>query len=141
MSKFRPRIRSRHPSHDPLRDLLPRASKRAIVRLGSTTPTPTDREYIEVNTVQSIQNSANKLRMKICFMEAGVKTADWFVSLNGMNFGRRGVDGSVEHINFGQAPFPLVAKHIYGSRGTGNYLLRSQQELEAWFSNKTLESY
>lgn len=148
MSKFRIRIRSRHPSHDPLRELLPLASKRAIVRLGSTTPTPTGRQFIEVNTVQSIQNSANKLLMKQCFQREEVRTAQWWVIDNEPespdaqifweNGDPNGGQGIVDH---SQLPFPIVAKHVYGSRGTGNYLIKSVEELERWIPGKTLRNY
>lgn len=123
--------------------------KRAIVRLGSTTNTPTGREFIEVNTVDAIKNSANKQLMKYCFDTESVRTADWWLIDNEPEapdakiFWKSGdvnsEDGGV--IDYSTLPFPLVAKHIFGSRGTGNYLLKSQQELEAWIPGKTLENY
>ena len=38
-------------------------------------------------------------------------------------------------------PYPIVAKHHFGSRGNGNYLLNSQQELQAWMKGKDLSNY
>jgi glutathione synthase/RimK-type ligase-like ATP-grasp enzyme len=146
-NKFRPRIRSRHSTHDPLRDLLPRMSKRAFVRLGSTTPTPTDREYIEVNTVDAIRNSANKLLMKQCFHTAEVRTAQWWtISTFPQNPGTFSIhEAGNDHDNpptdLNNLPYPIVAKHIFGSRGTGNYLIKSVGELQKWLPNKTLHNY
>jgi glutathione synthase/RimK-type ligase-like ATP-grasp enzyme len=159
MSKFKPRIRSRHPSHSPLREQLPRMTKRAIVRLGSTTPIPQDgKNYIEVNTTNAINNSANKLLMKQCFTKAGVKTAQWFYPIisdkafpeytnaiyevvdKGIRFIDDTYPGS-EHFSPTIMEFPVVAKHIRGSRGTGNYLIKSKQQLEGWMMGKNLENY
>jgi glutathione synthase/RimK-type ligase-like ATP-grasp enzyme len=38
-------------------------------------------------------------------------------------------------------PYPIVAKHIYGSRGTGNFLIKTKEELSAWLVGKTLTNY
>lgn len=140
MSKFRPRIRSRHPSHEPLRIHLPKMTTRSFIRLGSTTEVPTDgRKYIEVNTVQAIKNSASKLLMKFCFDTENIKTADWWTYEGTNAFLKEGDQDQMTIIE--NLTYPLVAKHIFGSRGTGNYLLKSQQELEAWLPGKTLENY
>jgi hypothetical protein len=136
MSKFRPRIRSRHSTHDPLRELLPRMPKRAIVRLGSTYLTPTGKEFIEVNTVQAIGNSANKRLMKQCFHDADVKTAQWWTYDRTFRVGN-----TEESVTLSQISFPLVAKHVYGSRGTGNYLLKTPDDFIRWVSGKNLENY
>lgn len=147
---FRPRIRSRHPSHEPLRINLKRLPVRSFIRLGSTTETPQDgRQYVEVNTVQAIKNSASKLLMKFCFDTEKIKTADWWIIDNEQEapdakiFWKGGdVNGEESGtVDYSTLPFPIVAKHIFGSRGTGNYLLKSQQELEAWLPGKTLENY
>jgi len=37
--------------------------------------------------------------------------------------------------------FPIVAKHTHGSRGTGNYLLKTIEEYNAWLNGKTLANY
>lgn len=76
------KIRSRHPSHDVIRQDRRngttgiRTGGRLIVfRLGSTTAMP---GALEINTIQSVQNSADKKLMKECFSRGNVKTADWF---------------------------------------------------------------
>ena len=149
MSKFRPRIRSRHPSHEPLRTALPLLPVRTVVRLGSTTVINTGaRKLVEVNTVEAVKNSANKQLMKYCFDTENVKTADWWIIDNEPETPDAKIfwkDGDVNEgegvTDYATLPYPIVAKHIFGSRGTGNYLIRNQQELEAWLPNKTLENY
>ncbi len=141
ITKFRPRIRSRHPSHSCLRKDLPLLPFRSIVRMGSTTVDNTP-GLIEFNSIQSVQNSANKLKMKTKFTEAKVKTADWWRH-NGVDFT---LQENEKHLNEGSTPiyglpYPIVAKNIFGSRGTGNTLLHTQQELEAWLQGKNLDRY
>jgi glutathione synthase/RimK-type ligase-like ATP-grasp enzyme len=63
--------------------------------------------------------------MKEAFTTGNVITAPWTPNLE---------DAS-------RLGFPIVAKHIHGSRGTGNTLLQTQQELQAWARNKTLPNY
>jgi carbamoylphosphate synthase large subunit len=128
--KFRPSIFSRHPSHDYLRrnnKTLPLYNFRTVVRFGSSTPTEENHYKVEINTVEAIKNSANKLRMKTCFTEGGVKTADWWTN------------GALN--DFAAEKYPIVAKHIFGSRGTGNTLINNFQELNQWMQGKTMTNY
>jgi len=137
ITTFRPMILSRHPSHDCLRaktknlSLLPYQS---VVRFGSTTEVEdtiaNGGKRIEINTVQSIKNSANKLLMKQAFEEAGVKTAIW-TSFNNLESLR----------GWASEKFPIVAKAHYGSKGKGNTLLKSAEELESWLKTHSPSSY
>jgi len=127
---FYPLILSRHPSHGVIRRknrVLPLLPFRSVVRLGSTTFLEDDR--VECNSVEAIRNSANKLLMKQCFTADEVKTAKWI----------KGEMSTIEDIV--ALEFPLVLKHIFGSRGTGNYLVRRQEELETILQGKTLANY
>lgn len=127
---FRPRIRSRHPSHNCLRDSLPRMPFTSVVRFGSTTPNDAK---VQINTPQAIMNSASKLRMKTCFMDGNVKTADW-MSLN--------ANTTMEQINhFCKDAYPVVLKHIFGSRGNGNTLIRNADQMKSAIQGKTLGNY
>jgi glutathione synthase/RimK-type ligase-like ATP-grasp enzyme len=147
ISKFRPIILSRHPSHSILRAVnktLPLFNFRTIIRFGSSTATENySNVKVEINTVNAIKNSANKLRMKKCFTEAGVQTADWWVYKQHDPIGMTFVSGKDEVAiqNNNELPYPIVAKHIYGSRGTGNTLLNNEQELQQWLQGKTLSNY
>ena len=128
--KYYPMIRSRHPSHDDLRRNLNKLPYRSVVRLGSTTELNDNR--IEINTVDSVKKSSNKLLMKACFQNNNVKTADWLsLNINEIN----GV------LNWCNEKYPIVAKHIYGSRGTGNYKLDTREQLEQWLQGKNFNNY
>lgn len=114
------RIKSRHPSHSFLRRAI-KSDKKVLVRFGSTTPTNKVYDLI-INSVESIKNAKNKLRMKTKFLENKVKTCDWALS------------SDIKSIN--AMGFPLVAKHIYGSKGTGNYKLDNEGELKSFLQNR-----
>lgn len=127
---FRPFILSRHPSHNVLRSktknikLLPFKS---VVRLGSTTSLPDDNERIQINTIEAIKNSANKLLMKQKFTEAGVKTALWC----------KGVDLQIPEV----LNYPIVLKSHFGSKGKGNTLIKNAEELEKWEQSRSMNGY
>ena len=118
---FKPRIRSRHPSHAKLRhdDRLPLFSFKSIIRFGSLTDmkdTITNGgDRIEINKIDAIQNSSNKLLMKQCFDRDEVPTAMWVKGDENVteNLSSKFEDGIIH--------FPIIAKHIYGSKGKGNY--------------------
>jgi len=134
-------IRSRHPSHNVFRGKAAlKMPFRSVIRFGSTTELDDNR--IEINSTESIKNSASKLRMKNCFTEAGVKTADWF-TVEKIGGGYQFISMTNKNLNIDIAtlPYPIVAKHHFGSRGNGNYLLNSQQELQAWMKGKDLSNY
>jgi len=126
LTKFRPQIRSRHPSHNSIRGTLGLFPKRTVVRFGSSTELP---GYVEINTVKACQTSANKLAMKNAFMNNNVKTAEWYV-LNKNKFVNKA--GEFEGKDL---PFPIVAKSHWGSRGNGNYLIQSLEDLELFFKD------
>ena len=137
ISTFRPMILSRHPSHNCLRakykniDLLPFKS---VVRFGSTTEIEdtiaNGGKRIEINTIQSIKNSASKLLMKQKFEEAHVKTAIWttFSNLESLR-------------GWASEKFPIVAKAHYGSKGKGNTLIKTAQELDEWLKTHSPSNY
>ena len=130
---FRPLILSRHPSHDILRSkhknirLFPFKS---IVRFGSTTEIDDNYKYIEINTIQSIKNSSNKLLMKLKFEEAEVKNADWEISTNINDLNLFLLNNKI-----------IVAKHHYGSKGSGNTLIKSLEEFNDFIIDKNLNNY
>jgi len=125
---FRPRIFSRHPSHSPLRRALALLPFKSCVRFGSTTRS-TGR--ISCNTVEAVRVSASKLLMKNAFEGHSILTALWY-TFNGVSFE---VEGGVDNedllgdlVPITEITYPIVAKHIHGSRGTGNYLLKTPEE-------------
>lgn len=143
ITSFRPVIFSRHPTHGPLRTQLPLLPFRSVIRLGSNTPH--ERERVQCNTIEAVRNSASKLLMKKCFTSAGVKTAQWYTANRIDNFISHNNNGDGQTINvstgINQLSYPIICKHIYGSRGTGNSLVNTQQELESWMRGKVLSNY
>lgn len=107
------RVLSRHPSHSVLRNAIrvPKG-KLCVLRLGSVTPT--NMYDLEINTVQSIENTANKRRMKELFVEAGVSSPKFYPDV---------FEAEVD-------VFPVLAKLTYRSRGAGMKKLNSQEELD-----------
>jgi carbamoylphosphate synthase large subunit len=81
---------------------------------------------IEINTVDAIKISSNKKLMKQAFIQADVCTADMWT------------DGALN--DWANENFPIVAKHIYGSRGEGNTLLHNMEQLNKWINNKNLSN-
>jgi hypothetical protein len=138
---YRPMIRSRHPSHDPLREAMGRLPFRSVIRMGSTTELvdtfTRDGSRIELNSAEAIRNSSSKIRMKERFREADVNTASWIRA----NTPEAIIEGMSQFSESGSVSYPIVAKHAYGSRGTGNTLLKSEAEIRSWCVGKTLESY
>jgi len=147
ITKFRPLILSRHPSHDPLREkgALGFFPFRSVVRLGSTTAVEPER--IECNSIEGVKNSASKLRMKQCFTRAGVKTAEWWKpdiidgSLICYPNGNQNPPRDEDFKDETNLPYPIIAKSHFGSRGEGNYKLDTQQDLERWMRGKDLSGY
>ena len=117
MKKF-VRIRTCNSTARPLRRSI-LVDDWAVCRLGSLTATEdcfdTPREVIEVNTVDAIQNSRSKLRMKECFAKKKVPQADWWTDFNG--------------VNLSELPYPLVAKRVFGFQGRGMRLLSNVGEM------------
>lgn len=113
-------IRTKNSSAAPLRRSI-FVNKRAIVRLGSRTPSrqiyPTQ-SFVEVNTVESIENSRDKLRMKECFSRYDVKQAEW-LTLDQAPITR-------------MADFPYVGKQIIGFKGHGMQLIENDDQLRTF---------
>lgn len=117
---------------------------KSIIRLGSITDEPDTVSHggrrVECNTIQGVKNSANKLLMKQCFSDAMVKTAEWYTSNGNETFFRNNanIDGK---INIKDLSYPIISKSLYGSRGQGNVLHRTQEELKDWMQGKDLKGY
>lgn len=150
---FRPRLRSRHPSHSVLRPRnknLPLFPFKSVIRLGSSTDmkdTVTNGgDRIEINTIDSIKNSSNKLLMKQCFTKNKVKTANWWRYYNDNIFYNtnqpfdESFDGNAG-TKIEDLPYPIISKNVYGSRGRGNKKHDNLESLEAWMEGKDLSNY
>lgn len=136
---FRPQIRSRHPSHEILRESLTRLPFRSIIRLGSTTELSAKamEGRVEINTVKAVEVSSDKLLMKQAFDKAEIPTAIWFTTKDGKEF-----TSSKEKLTIDNLPYPIVAKLRRGSRGEGNTLLENIEEMDEFLiKHKTLSNF
>lgn len=131
--KFRTRIFSRHPSHNILRSNLERLPFRSLVRFGSLTKLTDGKQRIELNSSESITISANKLLMKKKFDEAGVATAQWLTGST--------INEIFDKMGELELQFPIVAKSLFGSKGIGNSLVKSEDHLHKWASGRDLNRY
>lgn len=123
------RVFSRHPSHDPLRDkiFLPTLT---CIRLGSLNE-GTLKYDVEINSTNAIKVSSNKLLMKQAFSNNDVKTSLWINTSN-----------KEELLDFlEENDFPLVFKSFFGSRGEGNNIIRTREEMETFLSKHDLKNY
>jgi len=133
-------VLSRHPTHNVFRkNAKLKFPRKTLIRLGSTT-VPTTKFDIEINTVESIQKSSNKLLMKEAFDKHGVATADWF-TMEGDHFYTRGDVGN-KAVRLEDLPYPIIMKNIFGSRGEGNTKCDTPEQLAACIRKaKTLKNY
>ncbi len=138
---FKPQVRSRHPTHEPLKTLLPNMPFRSVIRLGSTTSLEEIyanknltqdqlNRVVEINTVDAIENSSNKLKMKTAFAMDDIKTADWF---DGNADNNQLIADATEITNDWHNK--LVIKALFGSRGEGNTLVSSKEGFIEWLNN------
>src|SRR5690606_5673955 len=92
---------------------------------------------VELNTVEAIKTSSNKLLMKQAFDRAGASTAPWSEA----NLVQQVNEESLTFSNGTTINFPIVAKAKYGSKGKGNTLIRTQEEYNSWRQGKTMSNY
>ena len=81
--------------------------------------------------------------MKNCFTLKNVKTADWYYVRKNNFYHIKNHNNQIQEVVIAveNLPYPIVAKHHFGSRGNGNYLLNSQEELQNWMKGKDLSNY
>ena len=132
---YKLKVFSRHGTHNMLRESGLMFDKKTLIRLGSET-IPRRRFEVEINSVDAIKTSANKLFMKQDFTRAGVNTSNWYFWHENSLAKPICIEGgwmlTKNGCNFNDLSYPIVAKHIYGSRGTGNYKLNDEGELKNW---------
>lgn len=143
-TSFRPQIRSRHRTHDDLRTKLPHFKFRSVIRLGSTTDLDDTISMggsrVEINTTEAIKNSSSKVRMKTCFVKAGVITAPVYrISNVGGNIRIHDIHNDVLEIKAEKLKYPIIAKLVFGSRGHGMQLLQDINELKTFIIRKGTE--
>lgn len=135
ITKFFSRIRSRHPSHDVFRKFF-KFSVRSVIRFGSTTVEDVD---YELNSIEAVKNSSNKLKMKELFVDNNIPTADWWTTTDGELF--TSYNQNINRCATNSLPYPIVAKGIFGSRNSSNTLIQNEDELRRFLQGKTLSNY
>jgi len=151
LKHFKPKIRSRHPSHNILRKegIFPLFPFKSVIRLGSTTvlgdTISEGGNRVEINEIDAIKNSSNKLLMKQCFTNEKVKTADWWIYGGPWDQSHAFMPNGVTNERpdkLSELPFPIISKHIHGSRNKGNKKHDTIEQLMAWLSTKdSLDNY
>jgi glutathione synthase/RimK-type ligase-like ATP-grasp enzyme len=131
------KIRSKHPSHDELRKVIP-ATKPVVLRLGSTTEMPAG--FVEINHKDVARISGNKKKMKMAFNDAGVKTADWWTGTK-TDAGNYIFYKDAQGFSINNLPYPIVAKSLFGAQGKGNTLIKSEAEFTQFLEGKNLNNY
>lgn len=131
------RVLSRHPSHKIIRNhiLVPEGIT-ACVRFGSNTPGNYD---VEINTVESIENTKNKFKMKELFTKAKVSSPlhfklDRFGTASTLNVDSNqyeDVDIS-EYLGENQS---LLAKRTYRSKGVGMLKINTIEEYNTFIAS------
>lgn len=133
------RIRTKNPSSNPLRKAI-LVPFNAVCRLGSRTPTnevfPRGGRVIECNTVESIENSRDKLRMKACFERGNVTQARWYHG----SFGD--IQAIKRHFSINKTEdYQLVGKAICGFQGKGMVLINNDTELTDFCRTHTPQNF
>lgn len=130
------RVFSRHKSHDVLRRDRMFLPELTLIRLGSTTK-GTLNYRCEINSIEGVRNSSSKLLMKRKFRDAGICTPDWW-TFDGSKFTFLDL---TQKYSFEELPYPIVAKHFFGSRGTGNFKIDTPEKLKEFISNRDYTKY
>lgn len=133
-SSFYIRVLSRHPSTSKLRESILVKGIKACYRHGSTTVGNFD---YEINSVESVETSADKKLMKEAFDRAEVKHPTW-ISLSTWDKDKKTWDDFLSKLKFGKEKDSwLIIKQRWGSRGEGNTLIRTTEELTKFIKEKT----
>jgi len=134
-TKFRPRLRTKNYSTDGLKDMLREClfPVRSLIRMGSLTETEEivrpGAKVIEINTVESIETSRNKLLMHEAFdrSKKGVSHVKYY---------------EVKELpDFKSLKFPILAKKIVGQGGEGMKKLDKVEDLKKFLSGSTSGYY
>jgi glutathione synthase/RimK-type ligase-like ATP-grasp enzyme len=115
---YKIRIASRHPSHKAIleHDQMPKFDVRVRVRFGST---KNHRHCdIDFNPISAIENTANKMKMKAIFSQAGVRSPKYFTNDEAGN--NAIMEGHLGEKMFFKTPFH--------SRGRGMVVYNTKEE-------------
>lgn len=118
-----------------------------VLRLGSTTPLEKNNpKAIEINSIEGVQNSSSKLRMKRCFENANISHAKWYTFANRTNdgdyvFRSNNNKERDNNVSISNLPYPIIVKSFNGSRGRGNYKFDSVGQFKEWLQRNDPNNY
>lgn len=122
------RVFSPNSSCAPLRNVLFR--QRVLLRLGSTTPLVSKYKYLELNTVEGVKTSGNKISMKRAFDRAGIVHSEWICSTK-----------RADIYSFFNKHKILIAKHKHSSKGKNIYYIDNLETLESVCNNVNIQDF
>lgn len=114
---FKLRVFSPNTSCAPLRSIP--FNRRVLLRLGSTTPLVSKYDYLEINTIEGVRMSGNKIAMKRAFDRANIIHSEWISSSNKANI-----------YKFLALHKIIIAKHKHSSKGKNIYYIDSSKALD-----------
>lgn len=134
--KFRPRVRTKNFSCEYLRPQNKNLKKfpiRSLIRLGSLTPPnqifDKGTSYVEINSIDAINTSRDKLKMKEAFKTFEIPQAEWWIP------------SQLTEEVLPTLPYPLIAKRINGFKGKGMKKLDTIDSLREFMNNTSLAGY
>lgn len=137
---FALRILSRHPSANGIRGAIMVKGRKIVYRHGSTTQGLF--EY-EINSPDCVKKSSDKLKMKKCFDNAEARHAPW-IHLSMVKENKAKFDEFITSCKLSdkESRFVIIKSRL-GSRGNGNYLVKSRTELDKFIEQhkNNLEGY
>ena len=123
------RVFSPNQSCAPLRNL--EFPNRILLRLGSTTPLNSKYKYLELNSIDGVRVSANKIYMKSVFADVNIHHSEWGHFTN---------PGDLRQF-FAQHKI-VIAKHRHSSKGENIYYIDNKKALEMFIdTHKNLPEF
>lgn len=133
--KHNRKIRIFSPNHScaPLRKV--RVKTRTLLRFGSITPLHSKYKYRELNSIEGIRISSNKIKMKQAFDKVKIHHSEWLNTTN--------INKALEFIKQHKI---IIAKNKHSSKGEGIYYIDSIESFNnvlktESLSNLVLERY
>ena len=123
---------SRHPTHRPLRGMMVECP--AVVRFGilkDEKKAVSTKDKKVINTFEAVQNSASKFKMKRCFEQQRVKTAEYCIPENEEQL-------KVFLDQYKKDDQKFIIKSEYGSRGVGLWLIENKEKAIEWFNGREM---
>lgn len=122
------RVFSPNKSCAPLRTLM--FNKRILLRFGSTTPLVSKFKYLEINSIDGVIQSSNKITMKKIFDKTNIHHSNWINSSDAHTI-----------VTFFNKYKILIAKHKRSSQGKDIYYIDSKETLVDLIKTIHLKDY